>query len=279
MKKYIKHFSVFLIPFVMVLIALIACMILHKDTPDIGYVRSNTQCLTEERVFDYADVLTDAEEFALRNLIAEKEDEIGCDIVLVTMSDPDVNTYYSMMNYADDFYDNNKFGYNEPWGDGALYLDNFLGVGNSLSWFSTCGRVEDKYSESMIDSLIDSVCSRVNDDPYGAYVGYIESLSRTMSYSGSIEPVEVPVSGIFGFAAIVTLIYIVVCVNRNVGKKTVTSTTYVAGGHPDFLDKRDIFLSKHTTTRRIETSSSSGGGGGHHISSGGHSHGGGGGRH
>lgn len=278
MKKYLKHFAVWLIIFALVLVAYVSTMIALK--PETGpYKRTNTQCKTTERVFDYAEVLTDEEENSLRNMISVKEDEIGCDIVLVTISDPDYAGDSAMMNYADDFYDENMYGYNEPWGDGALYLDNFLGVGNSYSWFSTCGRVEYRYDDYMIDSLMNAVCSRVNNNHYSAYVTYIESLSRTMTTPS--HGIVIPTYAIWVISALVTLIYVLVCVNWNIGKRTTSATTYVAGGHAQFPDHRDVFLYKKTTRHKISSSSSSGGGGGggHHFSSGGHSHGGGGGRH
>lgn len=278
MKKYLKHFAVLFILFAIVLVVFIVALIMKKPNEEKVYTRTNTQCKTEERVFDYADVLTDAEEDALRQMIAEKQDEIGCDIVLVTISDPDYAGDNAMMNYADDFYDDNMFGYDEPWGDGALYLDNFLGIGNSYSWFSTCGRVENHYSSSMIYDLIDDICYNVNRDPFGSYQLYINSLANTMSSNSSLD-VEIPTFAIWGVAALITLIYILVCINRNVGRKTTDANTYVAGGHAQFPDRRDVFISKHTTSRKIQTNSGGGGGGGHHISSGGFSHGGGGGRH
>ena len=278
MKKYLKHFAVLFILFAIVLVVFIVALIMKKPKEEKVYTRTNTQCKTEERVFDYADVLTDAEEDALRQMIAEKQDEIGCDIVLVTISDPDYAGDNAMMNYADDFYDDNMFGYDEPWGDGALYLDNFLGIGNSYSWFSTCGRVENRYSSSMIYDLIDDICYNVNRDPFGSYQLYINSLADTMSSNSSLD-VEIPTFAIWGVAALITLIYILVCINRNVGKKTTNANTYVAGGHAQFPVRRDVFISKHTTSRKIQTNSGGGGGGGHHISSGGFSHGGGGGRH
>ena len=280
MKKYIKHFSVLLILFAIVLVLFIVALVKKGPSKETqgAYERTNTDCLTDERVFDYADVLSDDEENSLRDLIAEKEDAIGCDIVLVTISDPDYAGDNAMMNYADDFYDNYQYGYNAPWGDGALYLDNFLGVGNSYSWFSTSGRVEDTYSTSMINHLIDGVCDRVNADPYDAYVYYINSLSATMSGEDVSMYEAIPWYAIWGVAAVVTFIYVLVCINHNVGKKTTNANTYVAGGAAQFPDRRDVFISKHTTHRTIQSSSSSGGGG-HHVSSGGHSHGGGGGRH
>lgn len=278
MKNYFKYFRFWFIGIgILAVIYIVAAVAALPKNLGTMYVRTNSQ--EKERVFDYADKLTDKEEDALRELIAEKEVGIGCDIVLVTIDDPDIDTDFDMMNYADDFYDERKYGYNAPWGDGALYLDNWA---NGYCWFSTCGRVEAKYSSQDIDDLINKICLRVNEDPYGAYRTYVESLSLKMSGTAASTIGFIPWAYILGAAFIVTLIYLVCGLINNKGKKTVTANTYVEGGVPMFHDRRDIFVTKHTTSRRIETSSGSGGGGGgggHHISSGGHSHGGGGGRH
>lgn len=276
MKNYLRHFR-FLFIAVGVLLVIFIGMKIAKGSERKEYTRTNDQCTETERVFDYADKLTDAEEEDLRALIAKKEKEVGCDIILVTISDPSIASDYEMMNYADVFYDNHMYGYDEPWGDGALYLDNWA---NGYCWFSTCGRVETEYSTYEINELIDDVCATVNEDPYKAYRTYVNSLSRTMS--GKAAPVY-SMRSVWFNAFIITLIYVIICVYHNKGKKTTTASTYVAGGRPVFNDRRDIFVTKHTTSRRIESSSGSSGsrsgGGGHHISSGGHSHGGGGGRH
>lgn len=274
MKNYLKHFCVLFIVIAVLLVVFAGVKIATKSD-ETAYTRGNTQCTETERVFDYADVLTDEEENKLRTLIAEKEDEIGCDIVLVTINDSSIASDYDMMNYADDFYDEKMYGYNDAWGDGALYLDNWA---NGYCWFSTCGRVESAYSSADIDALITYVCQIINDDPYAGYVRYVNSLSDTMSGKGVAQ---IPMSIILVIAGVITLIYVIVGVVHNKGKKTTTATTYVSGGHPVFLDRRDVFSYKHTTTRHIERSSGSGGGGGggHHTSSGGVSHGGGGGRH
>lgn len=278
MKNYFRHFRFLLIIVFVLLVAFVVVKLL-KGADKKEYIRTNDQCKQTERVFDYADKLTDEEEEKLRSLIAIKQDEIGCDIVLVVVEEPAILSDYAMMNYADDFYDNNKYGYNMPGGDGALLLDNWArdNMGYAYTWFSTCGRVEYEYSDMEINQLIDDVCSVVNRDPYSAYKTYVESLSRTMSGGNSLG--DIPWSVILLAAAVMTFVYILIGIVNNKGKKTTTANTYAAGGHADFHDRRDVFVTKHTISRHIERSSGGGGGGGHHVSSGGISHGGGGGRH
>lgn len=244
--------------------------------------RSNTECTITERVFDEADVLTDEEEEKLRELIAETEPQIGCDIVLVTIDDSSKASDSAMMNYADDFYDEAMFGWNGPWGDGALYLDNWGRdeYGDAYTWFSTSGKVEYKYSEDMINSLVDDVCAEVNDDPYKAYETYVKTLKRDMTTSLGLELpwLFAPVAGL-----IAAFIFIGVNMPAKAGQVTTGRQTYVKGEDVKLVNREDTFLSKNVTHVKISTSSGGssggGGGGGHHTSSGGHSHGGGGGRH
>lgn len=277
MKNYLKHFRIIFIVVGVMLVIFIGIKVANGTLG--GYKRTNDNA-PAERVYDYADKLTDEQEDKLRALIAKKENEIGCDIVLVTIADPSIDSDYAMMNYADDFYDDNQYGYDVPWGDGALYLDNWARdvdpSAENYCWFSTCGRVERKYSTNDINWLFSQVNRNINNDPYGAYVTYVNSLSDTML--GKDE--QFPESFIWMAAIFITVVYIICNVINNKGKKTTTSGTYIPGGIPNFHDKRDIFVTKHTTSRHIQRSSGGGGGGGgHHISSGGHSHGGGGGRH
>ena len=54
---------------------------------DGGAKRGNNQAPTQ-RVYDFADKLTDEEESRLEALIAEREAQIHCDLVVVTLNEP-----------------------------------------------------------------------------------------------------------------------------------------------------------------------------------------------
>ncbi len=279
MKQYLKRFWVW---YALIVILAVVYMVLSagKQSANEKYVRTNTECLTEERVFDYADKLTDAEEDALRELIAERENQIGCDIVLVVLEEPIGDSSSDLMRYADDFYDENKFGYNRPWGDGVIYVDNWYSYGdyNGDVWMSTSGRVEARYSSSTIDSVIRYACDVVNEDPYKGYERYVNRIYQDMSSDMGLSMYKIRTEVILIIALIVTAIYLFVGLYSNKGTRTTTAMTYVENGQPMLNNAQDIFVTKRVTSRRI-SSNSGGGGGGHHISGGGHSHGGGGGHH
>lgn len=298
-KQYFKYFKVwFIIAGVLAVVTIVAAVI-HFATAKT--VRTNAQD-PAERVFDYADVLTDEEEQNLRDYIAQCEEKIQADIVVVTISEsveydlqnPGLAEAFhakevgstdwetAMRELADNFYDYSNFGYNKVHGNGVLLLDNWYD-GQKGSWLSTCGNVYDYFGNYEIDRTLDIVYNYVDDSPYKAYRAYVDYVTRTMEESKETVPMSVfpwIVTGV-----VVALIYALVNLRQTKAKDTTTSNQYVDGKKPKINDTRDQYLRKNVVTRRIETSSSSGsshssghsgGHGGSHRSSSGVSHGGGG---
>lgn len=289
MREYFRYFRFWFLALGIV-IALWIAVFAGKRMLSEETERTNTECVTEERVFDYADVLTEEEENRLREQIAKREKQTASDIVIVTLNeslkdyartfDPYADYSEFTMIYADNFYDEGKFGYNKPVGDGVLLLDNIYREddGKVYTWLCTTGKVEDRYSVGMIDSILDLFYEYVDTDPYRAYSEFVDRFYRDMTGK---ENLEIPWYMVPFAAMAATVIFIVVNLSSAKGRKTTTTRSYVNGGKPDIRRKEDIFIRKNVTSRTIETSSSSGGGhsgggGGHHTSSGGHSHGGGG---
>lgn len=286
MKQYFSYFKYLFIGIgVLVLLTVLA------EAVKISMSGRSNHSAPEERVYDEADVLTAKEEEKLRDLIAKREKQIGCDIVLVTidrsllteygLEDTDANWEYSMRNYADDFYDENQYGYNKDFeGDGVLLLDNWY-EGEEGSYLSTSGRVYQRFSSYMIDDLLDDVSDEVEDSPYKAYRIYIEDVYRQMARENSLARMMNPLA-LFIITLVIALIYVASHLKYKEGEKTTSANTYVENGSVRFNVKKDTLVNKVVTSRVIESSSSgsgsghsSGGGGGHHSSSGA-SHGGGG---
>ena len=72
----------------------------------------------KEKVYDFANLLTDEEEKKLYNSINEYIEKYDMDMAVVTI---DKNNKASAMDYADDFYDYNNFGIGSTH-DGLLFL-------------------------------------------------------------------------------------------------------------------------------------------------------------
>lgn len=253
-----------------------------------NYQRTNKECTTSERVFDYGDVLTDKEEEKLRKLIARREKQTGCDIVLVTLQEslkeyaraiaPYADYDEFVKIYAEEFYEENNFGYNEPNGDGVLLIDNWYREddGRIYTWFCTTGKVKDAYSYTEIDHILDNVYRYVEYDPYRAYKTYVNEFYHDML---GLHVFNLYVPGVVPWIIGVISAVIFIFCNRRAksGAKTTTAITYVNGAEPQFRVHSDRFLRKSVVQHKIQTNSS-GGGGGHSggRSGGGGSHGGGG---
>ena len=234
------------------------------------YDRTNTKCTTTERVFDYGDVLTDKEEDKLRTLIDKRQRQTGCDIVLVTLNES-LEEYTKAMNsnvsydqfvkiYAEQFYDEHNFGYDQPDGDGIILVDNWYREddGRIYSWLYDEGKVKTAYSDADLDDLMDSVYRYVESNPCRAYKAYVNDFYHGMIGMNAVH-VNIPrwVSLISGIIAAV--IFIVYHMKTKKGKKTTMATTYVKGMEPHFSVREDRFLRKSVVQHKIKSDSSESG--------------------
>ena len=288
-RQYLHFFRIWFIVIGILFVVTVLAVWVRKMTHP-AMERQNMQA-PAERVYDYADMLTDAEEDKLRELIAAKEAQIGCDLVLVTIRQPvegsDAQEQYNyrytdwelnMQDLADDFYDDNLYGFDAPYGDGALIIDNSY-PGQGGTHLSTSGKIFAKFGYYEIDQALDRVDKYISSDPYKAYSSCINYIADKMSGKNSELGGTVRMLALI-VPIIAAGIFVATHLRSKEGKNTTTATTYVAGGKPVMNQQRDDFIRKHVSQRRIETSSSSSGSrssghGGAHHSSGGHSHGGG----
>lgn len=288
MKKFVQIFKIPLIIFAVFFVVGIICKITTDNRPKVEFVRNNTQCTTKERVFDYADKLTDEEEKALKVKIKEAEQLCGIDIVVVTLDETledyaksyesiigYVEPYEYTMVFADNFYDENMFGFDKPHGDGIIFVDNWYreSDGGVYSWLSTSGKAIEELTTDNVEFILDMALDYVEDDPAYAYTYLVELVADYMDPTSTLgSELGGGISVLIGLVA--GLIFFLVNRGGKKGKKTVESKTYVKSEKANILERQDVFITKTVTRRKIETQSSSGGGG--HISAGGHSHGGGG---
>lgn len=286
MKEYFHYFKWLYIALGVLLLILAGISISQWSAAKIAYYdRTNTECTTTERVFDYADVLTDRQEEKLRKLIAKREKQTGCDIILITLEEslkdyareiePDVSYDQFVRVYAEQFYEENNFGYDKANGDGVLLIDNWYREddGRIYTWLCTTGKVKEAYDAEGIDHLLDNVYLFVEDNPYRAYKTYVNDFYHDMR---GMMAGDMYLPGYFSWLVglLAAIIFVAVNWRSRKGEKTTTATTYVVGGSPTFKVRQDRFIRKSVVTHKIQTNNSSHGGGGGH-SSGGHSGGGG----
>lgn len=242
------------------------------------------------RLVDSADLLLDSEEADLSDLLDEISKRQQVDVVVVTV---DSTEGTSAMDYADDFYDYNGYGYGDE-RDGILLL---ISMGERDWYISTHGfgitAVTDAGREYISEIF-------VNDLSLGDYAAAFTSFARlcddfiTQAKTG--EPYDVdflpkePFDPVTSLVTAFVIAFIIALISTGIMKgqlKTVCSQTaadnYMKQDSMKLTRKNDLFLYKKVDRMKKAESSSSGssnrsGGSRTHTSSSGATHGGGGGK-
>ncbi len=228
--------------------------------------------VTDERLFDEADILTDNQEKSLKEYMKKVSKEKKTDIIIVTTSDA---KGMGPKEYADSFYDAHDFGYEDYMGTGLLYLidlDKSV-TGSREIWISTTKDAMDYFNEKRINKSLDKIIEVLtkdesNLDYYGSCNEFIKSIEKYMN----VPTFNLPWYFQIGISLVITIIIVSILIYNSKGKKTITTTTYLKRDSYSKNLVRDTFMYKNVTSRKIEKSSSSGGGSS--SSSGGHGGGG-----
>lgn len=241
--------------------------------------------LASEKVYDFANLLTENEEEQLYNQVITYIENTNYDLALVTINE---NNKYSAMKYADDFFDYNDFGINSS-RDGSLIL---IDMDTREIWVSTSGQAIKMYSDSRIDNIIDAgffdlknaqyydcLSKMIDKMDYYFDLG-VPSSNRDMEIDEDGNPYyvkSIPYVMIFIISGVIcTIVSLILYFKTSSKIKKQNTVTYINPNLSNLI-KNDQFLTTYTSRIRIESSSSSGGGGSsHHSSSSGRSHGGGG---
>jgi len=292
-KEYLHYFRFW---FLIIGILAVVCTVLYVLKMNRSVAPRTNMEAPSQRVYDYAEALTAEEEEYLAQYIDNVEGSLQIDIVLLTIKQPvegeEAKREYglrytdwerNMQDIADDFWDENHFGYNAGFeGDGILLLYNWY-EGQKGEVLSTSGKVERALGSQDIDRIFDAVDAYHDADPCRAYRAYVDKVEDLLKVSGRYS---FPWAVVFILPAAVAFFYAVSGAKQSKTQNTVAVNAYVEGGKPVVNQAQDAFLRKSVVTRKIETDSGSGGrsggsggGGGHHHSSSGASHGGGSRRH
>lgn len=289
MRKHIK--------FVACLLTLVICSAML-----MGFARN-------DKVYDEAGLLSSDEIRALQERCLKIAEEKELDIVIVTTDDAQGK---SSRDYADDFFDYNDFGYENPMGTGIIYL---IDMDNREGWVSTSGNAVDYFTDSRIYQITGNI------QPYLANARYYESAEIFLNYVelfmgdlpdenaggagdeedivdddwyddgssyedyGSEKGFHVNFTEVMIYlfiAVIIGGVSVFIMVHNAGGKVTVNSRTYLNPNTVKIKQKRDVYTHTTTTSRTISDDSNSHSGGGFsggsstHVSSSGNTHGGGG---
>lgn len=259
-------------------------------------------------VYDYSDVFTDEEELKLQELCEATGAELKLDLVVVTTNETGGK---SAEQYADDFYDEGKYGYECEYGSGVLFLLDF---DNRKMWISTSDLGMLYINDTDVDTILDAIEKETDKKDYyesaEAFIDTVEGIVDDNMGDGEFEDLaklwndgeyeeydefaavysskitEAHKDTFFtmfknpllclGIGAIVALVAVLIMCISSGSKMTAGSKTYLRKDSFNILHRFDRFTHTTTVKREVDNSSSGGGGTSSHRSSGGHSHGGGG---
>lgn len=239
------------------------------------------------RLVDDADLLMDTEEAELLQELNEISVRQQFDIVVVTTESLDGK---SAMEYANDFYDYNGYGFGDNY-DGTLLL---VDMGSREWWISTTGYGITALTDAGIDYISEGFLPYLSDgEYYEAFSIYAELCDEFVTQAREGKAYDVsnmpkaafPVVSRLGMSIIIGIVVGFIGVNVLNGQmKSVRSQkaagNYVTQGGLNLYTSRDRFLYVHRDRERLPEPNhgNHGGGSSVHRGSSGRSHGGGGGR-
>lgn len=237
------------------------------------------------RVVDNAGLLTESEESALLSKLDEISKRQQADIVVVTA---DTLGGKTPMDYADDFYDYNGYGFGENY-DGVLLL---VSMEDRDWWMSTSGYGITAITDAGIEYISDQFLSYLSDGDYAkAFTTYAELCDEFFSQAKTGQPYDVghmpkaPFNIALNLLVALVIGFIIALISTNIMKgklKTVRFQSaaggYIKANSMNITESRDLFLYTHVDRRERPKETSSSGGSSTHTSSSGRTHGGGGGK-
>ncbi len=242
-----------------------------------------------DRVYDFADILTDSEEKKVYNDIQKFVEQTGMDMVFVSIDMP-YTTDSKNEDFAADFYDYNDFGIDFENYSGILLLRNNYSRDKYYDMY-TFGDAQLYFDQERYDDILDEI---YYDFSHGNYVNGIDTfVSKCSNYyddgyafkyrhayvddNGYIHyNYHVPIFTCSIISGILTLITMIILVSKNkMVKKATSAEAYLAKDSINYSKHVDQFINSHTTHYTVSSSS----GGGSHGGSSGGGHSSGGGRH
>ena len=221
------------------------------------------------RFVDEAGIVPDSAEAEILSLLDSISEKRKFDVAIVTVAS---TNGADPMDFADDYYDYNGFGYGQN-RDGALLL---ISMEPRYIWISTCGKGTKVLRD--VDPLIDTFYDYIlADDFASACRTFAEETDSTIGSFNMRPIILIPISLVIGFI----ISSIIVSGYKEKQRKTVKSnakaTNYAISNSLMLANSANNFLYSNVAKSPIvQNTARSSGGGGVHVSSSGTSHGGGG---
>lgn len=241
------------------------------------------------RIVDWAELLSDTEEAELSDMLDEVSERQQVDVVVVTV---DSFEGQSAMEYADDFWDYNGYGFGAEH-DGILFI---MSMGERDWYISTEGFGITAVTDAGREYMSEKFRPYLSDGEYAeAFRIFAEECDDYITQARTGEPYDVdniptePFSHVGAILIAVVAGFVIALVVTGImrlGLHSVHSRSaadsYIKGGGLRLTREHELFLYKNVThkerPKEESSSNSSQGGSQTHTSSSGRTHGGGGGK-
>lgn len=220
---------------------------------------------------DQADLFSNEQKTQIESELQQFHKKTGMTGVVVTTNNAEGKT---SQDYADDFYDDNRYGTDKENSGFLLLLD----LDNRKVYLSTTGKMIKLLSDRRIERILDQSVPYMGDQQYAKAA--TTAIQEIEHYYDRDQPGFTPLKIMIACAAgiLTALAFFLFIQSRYHLKSGTYQYPYHDKGSVHLTDQSDIFITSFITTRRIPRNNNSGGGGGSstHTSSGGSTHGGGG---
>jgi len=209
------------------------------------------------KIYDFADLLTDAEEASLKNDIARAEKSRDCTVLVLTTRNTEIDPNYDVAvtrAYAEDFYEANRDGLNaDAW---ILCID----MKNRVIFTVGYGRfAKEKYvgfTKEVYNDVVEYAAQ-------GRYGDVVRTFARDVYKLDNWVNALIPTALSLAISAGLALLTMVVLLGRHKSAEPVKAANLsVKVLNKQRLGHDVVFLGKNTTTRHISRDSGGGGDGG-----------------
>ena len=219
------------------------------------------------RLLDYADVLSDSEETELRGKLDEISERQQMDVIVVTVDSLEGE---DVVDYADDFFDYNGYGFGEN-RDGILFL---MSLGDRDWTITTRGYAITVFTDAGIDYMTEYIVSDLSNGDYAAAFttfadrcdDYIMQAATGIPYDVDNLPQE-PFPFFTLLLICLAIAFVIALIATGIMKSQLKSVysqskadNYMKSGSMKLTKKNDLFLYRRVDRRekpKENTSSSS----------------------
>ena len=275
MRKWIKY-------------SILACFSFLLLFTGVGHFAKAGSSNQKQFIYDEAQLLTEEERSNLEREASELGEETETAYLVLTLTDTDGK---DIIQYVEDFYDENAPGYDQPFGNTAILAIDMEEREIYLAGFK---KAEEYLDDSILDYIREDITPDLSDGNYyqafstfmqeshdylldepmndgnsgGGYTGHSDYY---VDQSDNSNPQNIFFNWIFQLIVAVVLAGIIVSIMvfQSGGRVTVNGNTYMDNNKSKILNRYDRFTHRTVTKQRKPQNNNSGGGG---VSGGGHSH-------